>query len=267
MADSARTDDVQQVERERWALLAQVNQFTETPMVWLSFAWLGLLVLDFTQGLSPLLQNLVLVIWGMFILDFAIEFAIAPHRGRYLRQNWLTAVSLVIPALRILRVFQAFRILRAARATRSIGLLRLLTSTRRGLRALGATLQRRGFGYVVGGTILVIFVGAAGMIQFEGPAAARQAGHPDAGIADFGEALWWTAMILTTMGSDYWPVTAEGRILTLLLSLYAFTVFGYITATLASHFVSQDAEEKRRPSSTRRRRSATRASGSSRRAS
>jgi voltage-gated potassium channel len=267
MADSARTDDVQQVERERWALLAQVNQFTETPMVWLSFAWLGLLVLDFTQGLSPLLQNLVLVIWGMFILDFAIEFAIAPHRGRYLRQNWLTAVSLVIPALRILRVFQAFRILRAARATRSIGLLRLLTSTRRGLRALGATLQRRGFGYVVGGTILVIFVGAAGMIQFEGPAAARQAGHPDAGIADFGEALWWTAMILTTMGSDYWPVTAEGRILTLLLSLYAFSVFGYITATLASHFVSQDAEEKRRPSSTRRRRSATRASGKSRRAS
>jgi voltage-gated potassium channel len=266
MAESARTtDDVQRVDRERWALLEQVNQFTETPMVWLSFAWLGLLVLDFTQGLSPLLQNLVLVIWGMFILDFAIEFAIAPHRGRYLRQNWLTAVSLVIPALRILRVFQAFRILRAARATRSIGLLRLLTSTRRGLRALGATLQRRGFGYVVGGTALIVFVGAAGMIQFESPAAARQAGHPDAGIADFGESLWWTAMILTTMGSDYWPVTAEGRILTLLLSLYAFTVFGYITATLASHFVSQDAEEKRQRRPTRRRRAGTGASGRSRR--
>jgi voltage-gated potassium channel len=255
MAQAERREDVERFERERWALLRDLNQFTETPMVWLSFAWLGLLVLEFTEGLSPLLQNVVLVIWGMFILDFAIEFTIAPHRGRYLRENWLTAISLLVPALRILRVFQAFRILRATRAVRSIGMIRLLTSTRRGMRALATTLQRRGFGYVVGGTILVILVGAAGMIQFESPSAARQAGQPDAGIADYGEALWWTAMIITTMGSDYWPVTAEGRVLTLLLSVYAFAVFGYITATIASHFVAQDSSESQRRSRRSRRRS------------
>lgn len=33
-------------------------------------------------------------------------------------------------------------------------------------------------------------------------------------------------MLLTTMGSEYWPQTAEGRILCLLLSVYAFAVFG-----------------------------------------
>lgn len=49
-------------------------------------------------------------------------------------------------------------------------------------------------------------------------------------------------MIMTTMGSDYWPQTPEGRILCVLLSLYAFAVFGYVTATLASFFIDRDAE-------------------------
>jgi voltage-gated potassium channel len=52
-------------------------------------------------------------------------------------------------------------------------------------------------------------------------------------------------MILTTLGSDYWPRTPEGRLLTLLLSVYAVSVFGYIAATLASYFVERDAEQTR----------------------
>jgi voltage-gated potassium channel len=50
-------------------------------------------------------------------------------------------------------------------------------------------------------------------------------------------------MIMTTMGSEYWPRTPEGRILGWLLSLYAFAVFGYITAMIASFFVGQDRGE------------------------
>jgi voltage-gated potassium channel len=30
-------------------------------------------------------------------------------------------------------------------------------------------------------------------------------------IIDYGNALWWTAMVMTTIGSDYFPKTAEGR--------------------------------------------------------
>jgi voltage-gated potassium channel len=47
-------------------------------------------------------------------------------------------------------------------------------------------------------------------------------------------------MTMTTMGADYFPKTPEGRLLGLLLALYAFSIFGYITATLASFFVGQD---------------------------
>lgn len=49
-------------------------------------------------------------------------------------------------------------------------------------------------------------------------------------------------MIMTTMGSQYWPQTPEGRVLCVILSLYAFGVFGYVTAALATFFVGRDAD-------------------------
>jgi len=83
-------------------------------------------------------------------------------------------------------------------------------------------------------TVMVIFAGAAGMYAFEN-------GAPG-GLNSYGEALWWTAMVMTTMGSQYWPQTFEGRVLCVFLALYAFAVFGYVTATLATFFVGRDAE-------------------------
>jgi len=90
-------------------------------------------------------------------------------------------------------------------------------------------------------TLLVVGLGAAGMLSFE-PASQVQGG-----FTSYGDALWWTAMLLTSIGSQYWPVTAEGRVLTVLLSLYGFATFGYITATFASYFVGRDAEKKDGP--------------------
>ena len=51
-------------------------------------------------------------------------------------------------------------------------------------------------------------------------------------------------MLLTTIGSEYWPQTPEGRLLTFLLSLYSLGILGYITATLASFFVEKDLSRK-----------------------
>jgi len=53
-------------------------------------------------------------------------------------------------------------------------------------------------------------------------------------------------MIMTTIGSDYWPKTFEGRILAFLLSVYAFSIFGYITAALASFLIGKDKESASR---------------------
>lgn len=191
-------------------------------MVVLGFAWLVLLVLEFTRGLSPFLENVNLVIWAVFLVDFFTRLWLAPRRLAYVRTNWLTALALALPALRVFRVVRVVKALRMARAVRGVRLLRVVGSMNRGMRTLHRTMGRRGFGYVVLLTAIVTLVGAAGIYGFERP--------PDGALDDFGAALWWTAMIMTTMGSEVWPRTPEGRLLCLLLAVYAFAVFGYVTA-------------------------------------
>ena len=69
------------------------------------------------------------------------------------------------------------------------------------------------------------------------------------GFHSFGDAVWWTAMIMTTMGSAYWPQTTEGRALCFLLALYAFAVFGYVTATIASFLLEKQPPPAMTPAS------------------
>jgi voltage-gated potassium channel len=231
---SARPSDEEALERERYELLQRLEDWLETPMLILAFVWLALLVAELTWGESVAFAIFGTLIWGVFILDFAIELVLAPRKGAYLKSNWLVALSLLVPALRIFRVFRLFRLFRLARVGRGLRLFRVVSSMNRGMRALGASLRRRGFGYVTALTVLVVFAGAAGMHTFEDTA--------PGGLDSYGEALWWTAMIMTTMGSQYWPETLEGRLLCVFLALYAFGVFGYVTATLATFFVGRDAE-------------------------
>lgn len=222
------------LERERYRLLLRLEGWLETPMLVLAFAWLALLVIELIWGTSRWFETVGTVIWIVFILNFVLGFVLAPRKLAYLKSNWLTAVSLLVPALRVFRIVRVLRVFRAARAARGLRLLRVISSVNRGMGALGASLSRRGFAYVAALTVLVTFAGAAGMYAFENETAG--------GLATYGEALWWTGMIMTTMGSQFWPETVEGRVLCVLLALYAFAVFGYVTATLATFFVGRDAE-------------------------
>lgn len=234
--NTLQSDDSQQaaLETERHELLQRIEDWLETPMLVLAFVWLGLLVGELTWGESPAFEIIGTVIWAIFIINFVLEFVLAPHKAVYLRKNWLTVFSLLVPALRIFRIFRAVRLLRLSRVGRGLRLFRVVSSLNRGMRALAANLQRRGFGYVLSLSLIVLFAGAAGMYAFEN--------EVPGGLDSYSEALWWTAMVMTTMGSQYWPQTLEGRMLCFLLALYAFAVFGYVTATLATYFVGRDAE-------------------------
>ena len=223
------------LKNERYELLRRLEDSLETPMLVLAFVWLALLVGELIWGESLMFEVLGTIIWVIFILDFAVAFVLAPHKIAYLKNNWLTALSLLVPALRLFRFSRVFRLFRLARMGRSLRLLRVVSSLNRSMRALGASLSRRGFGYVLALTVLVTFTGAAGMYAFENAA--------PGGLKSYGEALWWTTMVLTTMGSQYWPLTIEGRVLCVFLALYAFAVFGYVTATLATFFIGRDAED------------------------
>lgn len=219
---------MKKTENERIQLLREINEIVEKPLIIFSLVWLILILVEFIYGLHPLLEIFTYIIWGLFILDFLIEFIIAPKKGQYLKRNILTVFSLFLPALRLFRMFRALSILRASRAIRSVNLIKILTSFNRGIRTFRNVLKGKGIGYISVLTIFIIFLGAAGMAYFED------------GISNYGDAVWFTAMLMTTLGSEYWPVTLEGRILTFLLSLYALAIFGYITATIASILLGKE---------------------------
>jgi voltage-gated potassium channel len=222
----------QTLERERGEILAQLEDWLELPMLVLSFIWLALLIVELIWGLSSFLTSLSTGIWIIFVLDFLIKFSLAPRKLIYIRNNWLTVIALALPALRVFRIVRFARVLRTASTVRGLRFVRVVTSLNRGMKALGMTMRRRGLGYVVALTTLVALGGAAGMYAFE----------RDEGLSSYGAALWWTAMLLTSLGSEYWPQTPEGRLLCFVLALYGFAVFGYVTATLATFFIGQDTE-------------------------
>jgi voltage-gated potassium channel len=215
----------------RRELLSQLEEWLEPLMVALGFVWLALLIFEFTVAATPAATLLSNIIWGIFIVDFLIKLLLAPDKLPFLRRNWLTLISLLLPALRIFAVFRAVRVITA---TRGLRLVRTLTSLNRSVKSLRASLGRRHLGYALALTALMLVTGAAAIFALE------RGVNP--AFNTVGDSLWWTSMLLTTIGTGVMPATAEGRLLTLLLAAYGAGFFGYVTAALASYFVGRDAE-------------------------
>lgn len=213
---------------ESQQLAHRVETSLELPMIVLGLVWLVLVVAELVTVLPSWLEHVATAIWAVFVADFALRLSLTPDRSNYLRRNWLTMIALIVPALRVFRVARVLKILRATRGIRGVRAAILVTTFGRAKRSIHALLaSRNALGYVVGLTSTVILLGAAGLHAFE----ARFDSYPFA--------LWWTAMLIMTMGTEGWPVSAEGRVLSLVLALYGFAVFGYITASLASWFVGR----------------------------
>ncbi len=220
---------------ERKKLLTSIEKLLEGPMIFLGFVWLVLLVVELVWGLNKPLEYISLTIWVIFIIDFLIKFVLAPVKLAFLKKNWLTAISLLIPAL---RVFRFFRFVRLLRGLRGIRLVRIVSSLNRSMNSLAATMKRRAFGYVMMITLIVTFGGAAGMYAFE---------NTTPGFQSYSMALWWTAMRVITAGNEFNPATPEGRGLAFLIAVFGYTIFGYVTATFATFFIGRDAEESDAP--------------------
>lgn len=105
-------------------------------MFLLAIGWLILFIIEISRGLSPFEEKLIYVIWILFILEFLIKFIIAPRRLQFIKQNWITIISLIIPALRVFRIFNALRILRTVRVINSTKIIRAITSGKRFFGAL-----------------------------------------------------------------------------------------------------------------------------------
>jgi voltage-gated potassium channel len=219
------------------SLLKTLPRKLERPMLLLSFVWFLVIITELVNGTSPLLLSLGTVLWALFVLYFGLRLAIAPDRVVFLKRNWLFVLAILVPILRFFPFLQTLPLARALTATFGMQVIWMFASADLGLRSLRRTMGRRGTGYVLTFTAVVLLAGAAGMLHFENDSPDPQ------GIHSYPEALWWVAMQITNIGSGYRPVTVGGHVLCLGISIFALAIFGYLTAVFAAFFIGRDAED------------------------
>ncbi len=214
---------------ERFELLHHVQAVLEPVMAGLGLAFLGLLLLDYgsfewsflTEGR---IDDALQAIWAIFLIDFFLRLIIAPAKIPFLKTNWLTVISLALPFLRPLRAF------RAIRAVRSMSLVRFLGGINRGMRVLRRVTRGAQFAYVGMLTVVVALAAAVGAMFFED-------GYASSPIQRFGDAIWWSAAMVTTINNEKYVVSPEARTLAILLRIFAVSIFGYITASIATYLI------------------------------
>lgn len=120
----------QRKKKYRW--LYRLEGTLEAPMFVLGLIWLWLLIQEFTSnGLTPAQDRLIIGIWIAFVFEFLLKLTLAPRKLKYISQNWITVIALIIPAFRVFRIFRALSILRASSVTSTTRIVRSLTTARR----------------------------------------------------------------------------------------------------------------------------------------
>lgn len=196
----------------------------EWPLVIASVAFLVAYAWEVITPLSGpaarVADGVLWVTWGLFLVDYVVTLVLVPsgQRGHWFITHLLDLAIVVLPMLRPLRV------------------LRLVTLIRVLQRTAGAAIRGRIMIYVVGATVLMVFVASLAVLDSERGAAG-------ATITTFGDAVWWAFVTITTVGyGDLAPITEEGRMIAVALMLGGIALLGVVTATLASWIVEKVSE-------------------------
>ncbi|ENM5769881.1 potassium channel family protein [Vibrio mimicus] len=207
----------------RKKLLEKVENTTETPMLILSVIYVVVALLPDIAVLSPedleFLDGLLWIVWGIFATELLVKIFVSPKPLQYMVQNWPDVLIVAMPFLRPLRFLRILLVLpKAWRQTRSV--LRQKTFSFIGLTSLSTVLLSAAFVYLV------------------------EKGTPSP-INSYSDALWWAMSTITTVGyGDMYPVTGFGRGVAVFLMLTGITLFGLLTASVASFFVEDDTAKK-----------------------
>jgi voltage-gated potassium channel len=169
------------------------------------------------------------VICIAFAIDFFVSLWNAPNRLHYfVTWGWLDLLS-SIPMLNPMRWGRLARILRITRLLRSIRAARVLST---------AILNKRRQS-----TLLVAMLLALVLITASSTAILHFEVAKESNIRTADNALWWAFATITTIGyGEYYPVTAEGRVVAAILMTAGVGLFGAFSAALAAWFLVPENE-------------------------
>jgi voltage-gated potassium channel len=184
-------------------------------LVFLTVYTVDVLAQDLDQSWHLVLRVVDYVIWAVFAGEFVVRIVLATDRTRYALRHFIDIIVLVVPFLRSLRVLRLIFLLRA--------LNRWVIDSLRG-------------------KILIYGAGTAALFIFCGALAALDAerNHHGANIVSFGDALWWAAVTIFTVGyGDRFPVTTEGRVVGVCLMAGGVALVGAVTASFATWLIER----------------------------
>jgi len=207
----------------------------EVPLTVLAVLWLPVLVVPLvvrvSAGTGDVLDGIDYLVWAVFVVEYLVKLYLSPSRWQFFRRHLVDLAVIAVPVLRPLRALRLLRLLRLVTLGRA-GLI--LASALKRAREL---LTHNGLHFVLLSVLTIVGVCSAVELAFEQHA-------PGSNIHNFGDALWWAIVTVTTVGyGDKYPVTAGGRGVAVVLMLTGIGLVGVLSATVASYFVGQQAED------------------------
>jgi voltage-gated potassium channel len=170
-----------------------------------------------------LVEAAILLIWAIFIFDFLIRLYFHANRKAFLKSNVIEIIALLLPAFRFLRVL---------RVITAVGILTRVVQS----------LQARVNLYIAIVLPMLVFAGSLGIYEAEHSL-------PQSNIKNFGDAFWWACETIFTVGyGDLFPVTAEGKLIAVILMMGGVAMISVVTANLAGYFLSQQRNVSNRDS-------------------
>lgn len=188
---------------------------------------LGALVIDtfckLPKETTILLNYFDYAICAFFFLEFLFRFWKADNKLHFMRWGWvdlLASIPMVdfLRAGRLLRLIRLFRVIRAFKSTKQ--LLNHIFKNK----AEGALTS------VISISVLLVIFSAIAILEVETVSSAN--------IKTAEDAIWWSYSTLLNSGyGDVYPVTTEGRIISMVLMVFGIGLLGTLTAYIASVFV------------------------------
>ena len=195
----------------RWERITEIPLLALSMLFLVAYSWQ---VFDpGNEQLFSLWETVILAVWVLFGIDYVVRLVLVRGKTRWFFHHLLDLLVLVLPALLPLRLL------------RVVSVLDVLNRT------MGGAVRNRILVFSSASTVLLVYLASLAVWEAE-----REEGT----ITTFWDALWWSAVTITTVGyGDYSPQTLTGRLIAVGLMVGGVVLVGIIVGTLSSWIVER----------------------------